>query len=75
LQKEGGGRISRSLHSGITDSLPLINVGTGEDLTFRELAEAIANAAGFNGAIEWDRSKPDRKPRKWLDNSRIRAMR
>ena len=55
-------------------ALPLINVGYGEDLTIRELAEAIADAVGFTGAIEWDRSKPDGTPRKWLDSSRMRAL-
>ena len=37
LKKAGGGRISRSLHSGFADSMPLINAGDGEDLTIREL--------------------------------------
>ena len=55
-------------------TLPLINVGYGEDLTIRELAEAIADAAGFTGAIEWDRSKPDGTPRKLMDSSRIRTL-
>ena len=54
--------------------LPLINVGNGEDLTIRELAEAVADAAGFTGAIEWDRSKPDGTPRKFLDSSRMRSL-
>jgi len=55
-------------------TLPLINVGYGEDLTIRELAEAIAEAAGFKGTIEWDRTKPDGTPRKLMDSSRIRAL-
>lgn len=48
------------------DSDP-INVGTGEDVTIRELAKIIAEVVGFKGAIEWDASKPDGTPRKLLD--------
>ena len=51
LKKEGGGRISWSPHSGSAESLPLINVGFIEDLTIRELAEVIADAVRFTGAI------------------------
>jgi GDP-L-fucose synthase len=57
-----------------TPTLPLINVGYGEDLTIRELAEAIASAVGFIGAIEWDRTKLEGTPRKLMDSSRIRAL-
>ncbi len=53
---------------------PLLNVGTGEDLTIRELAEIVMRTVGFDGAIEFDRSKPDGTPRKLLDVSRIRAL-
>ena len=74
LKKAGGGRISRSPHSGSADSLPLINVGYGEDPTIRELVEVIADAAAFTGAIEWDRGKPDGTPRKLMAGSRIRAL-
>ena len=56
------------------DRLPLINVGYGEDLTIRELAEAIIDAVGFAGALDWDRSKPDGTPRKLMDSSRIRGL-
>ena len=52
-------------------TLPLINIGFGEDLTIGELAEAIADAAGFTGAIEWDRTKPDGTPRKLMNISRM----
>ena len=58
LQKEGGERNFRSRHSGFADSLPLINLGYGEDPTIRERAEAFADAVGFTGAIEWDRGNP-----------------
>jgi GDP-L-fucose synthase len=51
-----------------------LNVGTGEDLSIKELAQKVANAAGFIGDIEWDTSKPDGTPRKVLDVSRIKAL-
>ena len=55
-------------------TLPLINVGYGEDLTIRELVEAVAATVGFTGTIEWDRSKPDGTPRKLMDSSRMRSL-
>ena len=55
-------------------TLPLINVGYGEDLTIRQLVESIAEVVGFTGAIEWDRSKPDGTPRKLMDSSRMRSL-
>ncbi len=51
-----------------------INVGTGEDLTIRSLAERIAKVVGFTGRIVQDPSKPDGAPRKLMDVSRLRAM-
>jgi GDP-L-fucose synthase len=53
---------------------PLVNIGTGEDLTIRELAETIGKAVGFSGNIAYDRSKPDGTPRKLLDVSQIKAL-
>ena len=55
-------------------TLPLINVGYGEDLTIRELVEAVADTVGFTGPIEWDRSKPDGTPKKLMDSSRMRSL-
>lgn len=54
-------------------TLPL-NLGTGSDVSIRELAEAIARVIGYSGAIEWDTTKPDGAPRKLLDSSRLRAF-
>ena len=55
-----------------TDQQPQhLNVGTGRDLTIRELAELVAKAVGFRGEIHWDPSKPDGTPRKLLDVSRL----
>jgi GDP-L-fucose synthase len=56
------------------DENELINVGVGEDLTIRELAELIREAAGFAGDIVFDPSKPDGMPRKLLDVSALRAL-
>jgi GDP-L-fucose synthase len=51
-----------------------INVGTGEDISVRDLAELIAGITEYSGAIRWDSTKPDGTPRKVLDTSRIRAL-
>jgi GDP-L-fucose synthase len=51
-----------------------INVGTGSDVTIKELTEAVARTTGFAGRIAWDRSKPDGTPRKLLDVSRLAAL-
>jgi GDP-L-fucose synthase len=52
----------------------LLNVGVGEDLTIRELAEIIKGTVGYPGPIRFDRSKPDGTPRKLLDVSRLHAL-
>lgn len=52
------------------DALPL-NVGTGEDLTIRELSELVTDVVGYRGAIGFDTGKPDGMPRKLLDVSRL----
>jgi GDP-L-fucose synthase len=51
-----------------------INVGTGLDLSIRELAERIAAVVGFTGELEFDAGKPDGTPRKLMDVSRLRAL-
>lgn len=51
-----------------------LNIGTGEDLTIKELAELVAELAGFNGEIAWDSSKPDGTPRKVLDVSKAKSL-
>ncbi|QPF76732.1 GDP-L-fucose synthase [Roseateles sp. DAIF2] len=50
---------------------PLINVGVGEDVTIAELAEYVRTVTGFQGRIDYDRSKPDGTPRKLMDVSRL----
>jgi len=52
----------------------LLNVGTGTDVTIRELAETVMDVVGFKGRIVYDRSKPDGTPRKLLDVSRMSAL-
>ena len=56
------------------DSSLHLNVGTGEDLSIKDLAQKVAHSAGFAGEIEWDAKKPDGTPRKVLDVSRIKAL-
>lgn len=49
-------------------------MGTGVDLTIRELAEAVARATGYSGTIQWDTSKPDGTPTKQLDLGRLAQL-
>ena len=56
------------------DSDSHINIGSGEDVTIKDLATSIAMATGFTGEIKWDASKPDGTPRKVMDVSRIKAL-
>ncbi len=51
-----------------------INVGTGTDVTIKELTETVAAVTGFTGRIVWDESKPDGTPRKLMDVSRLAAL-
>ena len=52
----------------------LYNVGTGKDVTIKELAETIQNIVGHEGSIKWDASKPDGTPRKLMDVSRLKEQ-
>src|SRR5205807_10052113 len=51
-----------------------INVGVGEDVTIRDLAEIVAEVTGYHGTLSWDSMKPDGTPRKLLDVSRIQSL-
>jgi GDP-L-fucose synthase len=53
---------------------PLVNIGTGVDVTIRELAESVMNVVGFKGRIVFDSSKPDGTPRKLMDVSRLASL-
>jgi GDP-L-fucose synthase len=56
------------------DSPEIINVGCGEDISIRELAELICDVVGFNGELAWDTTKPDGTPRKLLDVTRLHDL-
>ena len=56
------------------NKLGFLNVGTGIDLSIREVAEKVASVVGYTGSISWDHSKPDGTPKKQLDVTRLRTM-
>ncbi len=56
------------------DSSVHLNIGSGEDLSIKELAELVAEIAGFKGEIKWDSSKPDGTPRKVLDVTKAKSL-
>jgi len=56
------------------DDAEIINVGTGKDISIAELAQLVSSVVGFQGALEFDLSKPDGTPRKLLDVSRLREI-
>ncbi|WP_299098993.1 GDP-L-fucose synthase [uncultured Winogradskyella sp.] len=60
----------------VENKLPehLYNVGTGTDVTIKELAETIKDIVGHNGVINWDSSKPDGTPRKLMDSSKLQSL-
>lgn len=53
---------------------PLVNIGTGTDVTIRELAEAIVNLVGYEGKILFDPSKPDGTPRRLMNIERLNSL-
>lgn len=59
---------------GLTDPPDLINVGTGREITIRDLTLQVANVVGYTGQIIWDTSKPDGTPRKLMDVSRLAGL-
>lgn len=58
----------------VDDAPPLINIGTGEDVTIRELAEAVAKVLEFKGTLTFDTTKPDGTPRKLMDVTRLHNL-
>ena len=56
------------------DNEDIVNIGWGEDVTIRELAERVASVAGFKGNLEFDSSKPDGTLRKLLDTARLTRL-
>jgi GDP-L-fucose synthase len=53
---------------------PVVNIGVGDDLTIKELAETVKSVVGYEGKTEFDDSKPDGTPRKLMDVSRLRSL-
>ena len=58
----------------VEDEPPLINIGSGEDVTIRELAETVCRVLGFTGELTFDTTKPDGTPRKLMDVSRLHRL-
>ena len=68
------GGAHHSSHLTPDSSLPLINIGCGEDQTIQELASLVAEVIGYGGDVTWDTSKPDGTPMKLLDISRLKSL-
>lgn len=67
--------LSAPVYRSVTEPmLSHLNVGTGEDVTIRELAETVQKVVGFVGEIVWDSGKPDGTPRKLMDNAKLRSL-
>jgi GDP-L-fucose synthase len=56
------------------DSPELINIGSGTDVTIRELAETVCEVLGYDGTLAFDPTKPDGTPRKLMDSSRLFSL-
>ena len=56
------------------NELEFVNIGTGEDVTIKELAESVRKVVGFEGSIDWNTSKPDGTPRKLMDVSKLHNL-
>jgi GDP-L-fucose synthase len=53
---------------------PIVNIGTGHEITIKELAASVSKIIGYTGLVRWDSSYPDGAPRKLLDSSIIQAL-
>lgn len=56
------------------NSPEIVNIGYGDDVTIRELAETVCDVIGFNGSLVFDKEKPDGTPRKLMDSSKLRSL-
>lgn len=56
------------------DRRELVNIGAGEDISIKELAETVKEIVGFEGEIDWNASMPDGTPRKWMDVSKLNSL-
>ena len=67
--------LDKSIYAANTEPmLSHINVGTGEDMTIKELAQTISDVVGYEGEIKWDSSKPNGTPRKVLNVDKIKSL-
>lgn len=74
LEEKFNSLLEMDSHINETSQPPLVNIGTGKDITIMELAELVKNVIGFEGDLEWDTSMPDGTPRKVLDASRMKSI-
>jgi len=63
-----------TLHASRLAPHGFINIGTGEDITIRELTHIVAEVVGYKGEIRWDPTKPEGMPQKLLDGSRLHQL-
>jgi GDP-L-fucose synthase len=66
--------LDEARYSTLLEGVPLINVGTGTDVTIRELAEQVCETLGFQGELRFDTTRPDGTPQKLLDLSRLQSL-
>jgi GDP-L-fucose synthase len=66
--------LDEARYSSLLEGVPLINVGTGTDVTIRELAEQVCAVLGFRGELQFDTTRPDGTPQKLLDVSRLQSL-
>jgi len=67
--------LNKSIYESHTEPMKShINVGFGDDVTIKELAQAVGKVVGYKGDIAFDTTKPDGTPRKWMDSSRLNLL-
>jgi GDP-L-fucose synthase len=66
--------LDETRYSSLLEGVPLINIGTGKDVTIRELAEQVCEALSFQGELRFDTTRPDGTPQKLLDVTRIQSL-
>ena len=66
--------LDETRYSSLLEGVPLINIGTGTDVTIRGLAEQVCEALGFHGELRFDTTRPDGTPQKLLDVTRIQSL-
>ena len=66
--------IQNILYNGNQWNIETINIGTGRDLSIKEISEIVKEVVGFHGEVIWDESKPDGTPRKLLDITKLKNL-